>query len=66
VEEARHTYHIYLLTVWHEQPDAAGLHWRFRLVDPQTDIDYGFTSAQALPYMLQQLQRATVSSDNLQ
>jgi hypothetical protein len=55
MEEEHPTYHIYLLTVWQERPNAYSPQWRFRLVDPQTGFDRGFVTPQALPFALQQL-----------
>jgi hypothetical protein len=55
VEEEGQKYHIYLLTVWYELPDEGGPHWRYRLSDPQSGLDRGFVTPQALPFVLQQL-----------
>ena len=60
MEEERPTYHIYLLTVWQEPPLDSVLHWRYRLVDPQTGLDCGFITPDALPHALQFL-RTTVA-----
>jgi len=50
-------YRIYLLTVWQTQgqTEVTVADWRFHLTDPHTGKRYGFTNAEALLAMLQQL-----------
>lgn len=61
MKEKQRTYHIYLLTVWHELTDGSQ-NWRYRLLDPETGLDLGFVTPQALPHALQQLQREADSA----
>lgn len=66
MQEERQPYHIYLLTVWQEVPVTGVPHWRYRLEDPQTGIECGFVTPQALPYVLQQIQHKGRWSDTTQ
>jgi hypothetical protein len=49
-------YRTFLLTLWEERNEAPNLPtvWRFRLEDPRTDQQQGFTSLEALVAALKQ------------